>query len=190
MDNLSIPHDLLPEIQKLHDRLNSMAKFIADNDFKMGRQVERLGVQISNMANDILQNIKTPELRKNKSETIGELAKALSKAQLEIGAVTKGSSAHRSKFASYVDMKEVCAPVLEKYGLSTTFDLLSDADGEVFFLTLTLMHGSGEWKETTAPIFVDKAPESLPFHQRIGYAEKYVRRYMYRAMLDLAEESE
>ncbi len=121
------------------------------------------------------------------SETIGELSKAMSAAKAEISPISRGGMAQRGKFASLEDMFEVCDPIMAKYDLSSTFGLNTNEHGE-FIITMLLSHCSGEWIENRALLKELEGNSSVPYHQRVASAEKSLRRYMYRAMLNLAEE--
>lgn len=162
---------------KLNKRFSEMGRVMLDNN-----------KQILDKVQESVKPVKMT-LKPNKSENIGDLTAALSKAQKEMGGVGKGASANRGKFASLMDIMEVTTPILEKYELATSFLVGTNEYGE-YVLTMILSHKSGQWLETSAFLNDSQSQSSLPFHQKIGSAEKYMRRYMYRAMVCLAEESD
>ena len=171
-------------ITKLNDRFNGMGKVVMeakDSSIKLQTRLEQI---ITDIANKPILRVTYP----NRSETIGKIAAALSNAQQEIGSISGSGTANRGIFTTMEDMEEVCAPILKKYELSISCQLITNELGE-FVLVMVLAHSSGEWFESRALIREDQAGTSLPFHQKIGYAEKYLKRYMYRTMLCLADNS-
>ena len=117
-----------------------------------------------------------------KSESIKELALALSKFQKAVGAVTKDSiNPHfKSKYASLDSIWESIRPKLEFYGLSVS--QFPSGDNE---LTTIVMHSSGEWIADTARMNVDK-----PTPQGQGSAITYMRRYALSGALGLSTEED
>src|SRR3972149_2059437 len=82
----------------------------------------------------------------NKSETIGKLAEALSKAQGMMRGAVKDSENPFFK-AAYADLASVwdaCREPLSKCGLSVTQTTRIADNGEPVIIT-TLLHASGEW---------------------------------------------
>lgn len=107
-----------------------------------------------------------------KSEQIGELAKALAKAQLDMKAADKSSiNPHfKSKFAGLPEVAEA-AKALAKHGLAYVQGA-STKDGGVAVETM-LMHGdSGQW---VSDVLTLKPQQDTP--QGVGSAITYGRRY-------------
>lgn len=164
-------------ITKLNERLNGMGKLMLEANARMEQAV-------INANNKPIVRLTFP----NKSETIGKIASALSHAQREFGGVAGSGTANRGTFTTLEDMQEATTPILEKYELSVACQMITNELGE-FVLIMTLGHVSSEWFESRALLREEDASQSLPLHQKIGSAEKYLKRYMYRAMLCLADNS-
>ena len=90
------------------------------------------------------------------SPTIGELAKALNKAQADIGSAKKdGTNPHfRSKFATLESVIDVLKGPLYVNGLAYVQQQVHHADG--IGLRTMLMHTSGEWLAATAVLPIDR----------------------------------
>lgn len=121
----------------------------------------------------------------NKSETINELATALSKAQSAIkGAVEDSTNPHfRSKYASLQSYIDSAREPLTKNGLAVT-QLLTDINCESMNLVTietVLMHSSGQWISSTFSVPVSKADA-----QGFGSAVTYARRYSFAAIVGIA----
>jgi hypothetical protein len=121
----------------------------------------------------------------NKSESIKELASALSKAQAMIeGAIKdKTNPAFRSKYADLGACWDACRDPLTKHGLSV-MQLPMIGDGSVRLETI-LMHSSGEFISSEMQIPVSK-------HDAQGYgsALTYARRYALCAFVGIAPEDD
>ena len=125
------------------------------------------------------------------SETIGELAKALAKAQGAIEAASKDTkNPHlRSKYADLGAVWGAIRAPLTSNGLSVTQGLSSEAfdRGWVVNCTTRLAHSSGEWLESTLSL---PAPpqKGISMAQSIGMASTYARRYGLSAMVGVIQE--
>jgi hypothetical protein len=121
----------------------------------------------------------------NTSPEIGQLAAAVSAAQAEMPMVKKGSenSFFKSNYADLADIIGTTLPVIAKHGLAIV--QLPGGDIENQTLTTRLMHASGEWIESTMPLFIPKADA-----QSQGSALTYARRYAYSAILGIATEDD
>ena len=115
------------------------------------------------------------------SESIAELATALSKAQGEMGGAVKGSENPFFK-SKYADLSSVISAIKEpfaKNGLSyIQFPITTtNSIGEKFVGTVTrLMHSSGEWIESEYFLpLLKNDPQS------VGSAITYARRYSLQA---------
>ncbi len=169
-DLLSQQSDEIKASQRqMSERFNAMGKFVKEGFEKLQQQPVP----------------KVCMVYPNKSEQIGELSKAMASAKAEIGSISKGGMANRGKFATLDDMFEVCDPIMDKFELSTTFGI-STNEHEDFVLIMILSHSSGQWIENRALLKENKRGAG-DYHQTLGAAEKYLRRYMYRAMLNLSE---
>ena len=124
-----------------------------------------------------------------RSESIGQLAKALAAAQADFPAVEKGRKAEvRMKAGgsysyTYADLADIMAdvrPVLAKHGLAVA-QPVSTRNGAAIVTTL-LMHTSGEFlgEECELPAVDPGDARSM------GSAVTYSRRYGYTGMLGIA----
>ena len=112
----------------------------------------------------------------NKSETIGKLSLALSKAQSEMPEVKKNAQNPflKNKYADLGAVIETSRPVLAKYELAMTQFPVSD--GDKIGVTTLLAHSSGEWLEDTILISATDA-KGLSFAQSAGVVISYLRRH-------------
>lgn len=107
------------------------------------------------------------------SETIGELAKALCKAQKEMTAALKDSKNPFFK-SNYADLKtcvEASREPLANNELAISQTTLPDKDGVI--CVTTLMHSSGEW--IRGSLFLPSKKHDDP--QQFGSCMTYARRY-------------
>lgn len=118
----------------------------------------------------------------NKSETIGKLALALSKAQGEMkGAVKDTSNPFFKK--SYADLEscwDACRDALKKNELTVT--QLLGFDGTNDTLTTVLAHSSGEWISGHQRLLYKEATA-----QGMGAAQTYARRYGLAAIVGIVQ---
>ena len=116
----------------------------------------------------------------NQSETINELAAALSKAQGEMQAAIKDkiNPFFKSSYADLGSVWDAARPVLSKYGLCImqTTELLSDRNQIV--MVTTLAHTSGQWVKSYLPLNPSKNDS-----QGVGAAITYLRRYSLSAIV-------
>lgn len=119
------------------------------------------------------------------SQSIKEIALALSKAQSEMGAVPKeGKNPHfRSKYPTLESAIESAREALTKNNIS--FPQSPVKIGEEYYVVTTFMHSSGEWIRNYCPLFLDKANM-----QGLGSAITYARRYGLLALAGLAPEDD
>lgn len=121
----------------------------------------------------------------NKSESIKELAAALSKVQSQIGLAKKTSENpfFHSSYADFSSIWETCRKSLTDNGLSVSQLPISE-DNKVGVETI-LMHNSGEWISTKlllTPVKTDP--------QAQGSAITYARRYSLSGIVCLATEED
>jgi hypothetical protein len=120
----------------------------------------------------------------NKSQTIGKLSSALSKAQAEMPVVKMNAQNPflRNKYADLGAVIETSRPILAKYELAITQFPTSDADK--IGVTTCLTHSSGEWLEDTIYIPTTDS-KGLSVAQSAGVVISYLRRYAWAAVLGL-----
>jgi len=124
-----------------------------------------------------------------KSETIGELAKALAAAQGEIENAKKDAENpfFKSKYADLAAVREAYQKPLSKHGLalvqtpSTEFT----EDGMIVSVTTILMHTSGEWVSGQIRAIPGKTDP-----QGIGSCVTYLRRYGAGAITGVAADDD
>ena len=119
------------------------------------------------------------------SESINEIATALAKAQAQIEGARKDSTNPHFK-SSYADLSsvwEACRKALTTNGLSVAQGPVSD-DGRIGVTTM-LMHGSGQWLQST---FYMRPTKDDP--QGAGSVLTYARRYALAAMVGVAPEDD
>jgi hypothetical protein len=120
----------------------------------------------------------------NKSESIKELATALSKAQGEMPAV-QFNAVNPFLKNKYADLGAIIAtskPILAKHGLSVS--QMSGGDGDTVSVTTVLMHQSGEWMESTMSLKIgDEKGKSTA--QVAGSIITYLRRYSLASILGM-----
>lgn len=120
------------------------------------------------------------------SESIVELADALSKAQGELKHAAKSAENpfFKSHYADLAGVTDACRGVLAKNGLSVIHGAES-TDGLMVTVTCRLMHKSGQWIETALAL---KPTKSDP--QGMGSAITYARRYTLAAIVGVATEDD
>ena len=129
------------------------------------------------------------------SESLNELAGALSQAQGEFPSIPKDCTAKiRTKNGGeysfrYADLETILAsvrPVLAKHGLSLICDVQFQvtSNGRAMVATVRLMHSSGQWVESS-PLAVPIEPDSYDRQpaQACGSSATYATRYAIEALL-------
>ena len=121
----------------------------------------------------------------NKSESIKELAAALSKFQGETNNAFKGKQGHGYAYADLASILEQARPILAKNGLSVV-QMPSNADAGYVAIETAVIHSSGEWLEQVyaMPIPENKRNSGA---QNMGSAITYARRYALAAALGIAQ---
>lgn len=122
-----------------------------------------------------------------KSDSIKELATALSKAQGEIShaGFDKTNPHFRSKYASIASILHAIQEPLTKYGLSVIQGIHLNEVNEQFVSTM-IIHSSGEWIEDDGVKLLNDKGNM----QGLGSAYTYARRYGLQAMLRVAVEDD
>jgi ERF superfamily len=118
----------------------------------------------------------------NQSESIADLAAALSKAQASITGALKDSANpfFKSKYADLASCWDACRKPLTDNGLAV-IQTIEAGEGRAVLVT-TLAHLGGEWIKSYCPILTkDDSPQAL------GSAITYARRYALAAMVGLAQ---
>lgn len=121
----------------------------------------------------------------NKSESIGNLAAALAKAQKAIkGALRDAQNPHfKHLYADLASIWEACREALAENELAVT--QLPSADGAVVKLETILMHSSGEYISGELAVTArDGSPQS------VGSAITYLRRYGLASIVGVAPTGE
>ncbi len=125
------------------------------------------------------------------SDSIGELAGALAKAQGSMTGVGKGKDGYGYKYADLASVIDTARKPLSDNGLaiSQTHTLMRNP-GKPSILTQTiLMHESGEWIKSSLDIPLTPMKQ-LSTPQIIGIAATYSRRYSYQAIVGIASEED
>lgn len=118
----------------------------------------------------------------NQSESIAELAAALSKAQADITGALKDSSNpfFKSKYADLASCWDACRKQLAANGLAVI--QTTDVTDAGVVLVTTLAHSSGQWMRGILPIVTkDAGPQAQ------GSGITYARRYALAAIVGLAQ---
>lgn len=120
-----------------------------------------------------------------KSDAIGKLAEALSKAQGRMKGAAKDSSNpfFKSRYADLASVWDACRDALADEGLSVMQP--ARAEGAKVTVTTLLAHASGEWLSEDLTI---TAKEDTP--QAVGSAITYARRYGLSSMVGIAPEDD
>lgn len=121
----------------------------------------------------------------NKSETIANLAQALSKAQGQMGSAKKDADNpyFKSKYADLASVVDAIKEPLSKNGLA--YSQLPFVDEHGVHVETILMHLSGEWvssKLTMRPVKTDP--------QGVGSTLTYARRYGLQSMVGIAADDD
>ena len=121
----------------------------------------------------------------NKSESIAQLAEALSKAQAEMAGAKKdmANPFFKSKYADLASVWDACREPLGKYGLSVS--QMPETRDTYVVVTTMLMHSSGEWLANELAMMPVKNDP-----QGIGSCITYIRRYSLAAIVGIAPEDD
>ena len=126
------------------------------------------------------------------SETINELAEAISVAQGKIENVTRDQTADKYKYANLAQVLEMSRPLLAENDLSIV-QCPGTAENGDMELTTRVMHKSGQWIESTfdMPIVIPMSKagnEMMSAPQAAGSTLSYMRRYAMSSVLGIAQE--
>jgi len=119
------------------------------------------------------------------SAEIGELAKALPKAQAAIAKVTKDAANPHfaSRYASLSEIADAILPAMNDHGITVLQP--STAGAGMVQVTTCLLHESGQWLRSTHTVPVTKADA-----QGVGSALTYARRQGLQSLLTVAPQGE
>ena len=150
---------------------------------------------------------KAPYVPQTRSDTIGNLVKALAAAQAEYKTIKKGTEnpvySTEKRKAMYAELCDVIAatqPALNKHGLVVIQSTSTSIERKTVTVETTLFHESGEWKSSHLEIPATQRNkrwnEDLKKNeyyerfdgQTIGAATTYGRRYDYSSMVGVASE--
>lgn len=120
----------------------------------------------------------------NKSESIKNLAGALTRAQAEMPVVKMDAKNPflKYKYATLGALINACRPILAKNELSVVQFPVND--GDKVGVSTTLIHSSGEWIEDSVYIPTDEQ-KGLSTVQTVGVAITYLRRYSLASLLSM-----
>jgi len=124
------------------------------------------------------------EATMNKSDSINEIAIALSAVQGEIKDVHKEKSGYGYKYADLSQVLDIARPLLHKHGLAIT-QLCGSADEKVTVETV-LMHTSGQWLSGTIEMLPEKG-KGRSSAQDVGAVISYARRYALAAIIGVTQ---
>src|SRR3954466_14258693 len=145
----------------------------------------------------LISRIRRPVMPRS-SETIGAIASALAKAQIELQNPEKSLTAtirspfpregDRSfRYASLAAGLDLVRRSLGRHEIATVQTTSIDETGGLIRLTTTLAHSSGEWVSSDWPVC--PAPETAAPH-RMGAALTYARRYALFTLVGIAGEDD
>lgn len=123
----------------------------------------------------------------NKSDDIGNLAKALSDLQGEITDAFKGSTARSHSYADLEAVLKIARPLMNKHGLSIS-QMPESSDATGVTINNILMHTSNEWISSSmfmplVKIMSRDGKEVINVAQQMGSAISYARRYCLTSIL-------
>ncbi len=122
----------------------------------------------------------------NQSESINELAKALSQTQGKMTAAKKDTANpfFKSKYADLSSVWEACRAPMAEHGLAV-IQTTNPTDGRSVELVTTLMHSSGQWMSGTLTMIPSKQDP-----QGMGSCLTYMRRYALSAILGVSQDDD
>jgi hypothetical protein len=125
------------------------------------------------------------ETTNNRSDKLGELAKALAKAQSEMTAALKSSeNPHfRSRYADLAAVFDACKEALNKNGFAIVQRVENDANGAC--VETMLLHSSGEFVSSKCWL-----PVAQKTAQAYGSAITYARRYGLTSLAGVAADED
>ena len=121
------------------------------------------------------------------SESLSNLATALSKAQGEAKDIVKGKQGYGYKYATLESILSMLRPILSSNGLSVIQS--NGNDGNLITVTTRLMHSSGEWLEDSGGVEFQLL-KGMNNAQSVGSAISYLRRYQISAFMNITSDED
>lgn len=125
----------------------------------------------------------------NKSESINELADALSKFQGEVQDAERTSKSYTGKYAKLEDIFSIIRPRLAKHGLSFV-QVAHSENGKEIKIDTMLMHKSGQYISGSLTIDVPAPKGQSNALQEVGKAMSYAKRYAIMGMAGMCQKDE
>lgn len=118
------------------------------------------------------------------SDSINEIALALSNVQGELEDVHKDSQGYGYTYADLSAIFRAIRPLLKKHGLSLA-QPVGGKNGQTSLFTV-LMHSSGQYMYAVYNISADLSNKKMNLYQAAGSAITYLRRYCASSMIGIA----
>ena len=155
--------------------------------------MSELTEEADKLANPVGATETLPEPRvfnESMSNTIGELAGALAKAQGAMENGTKGKQGYGYKYMELGALIEIARPELSKNGIAVhqSHELVKGKTPSVVTHT-TVMHASGEWFKSSLELPI-KMTANLSPSQAVGVNCTYGRRYALQSICLVASEED
>jgi len=157
---------------------------------ELNAQVLDLKVELNERPEKIVREVHEVVIENSgQSDSLGELALALSKAQSEFKAVSKDSEGYGYSYANLTSILKYAQPIYTQYVIAIVQLGVSKMMGKTPLagVKTIITHESGEWisSEMYQPVVKTKQ-NSLT--QNIGIVNSYFRRYMIQSVLCLSTE--
>ena len=121
------------------------------------------------------------------SESLSNLATALSKAQGEAKDIVKGKQGYGYKYATLESILSMLRSILSSNGLSVIQS--NGNEGNLITVTTRLMHSSGEWLEDSGGVEFQLL-KGMNNAQSVGSAISYLRRYQISAFMNITSDED
>lgn len=121
------------------------------------------------------------------SESLSNIATALSKAQGEAKDIVKGKQGYGYKYATLESILSMLRPILSSNGLSVIQS--NGNEGNLITVTTRLMHSSGEWLEDSGGVEFQLL-KGMNNAQSVGSAISYLRRYQISAFMNITSDED
>ena len=118
------------------------------------------------------------------SETIGQIALALSKAQGQITGAKKDGKSNRNRYATLSSVQDAIRGPLADYELSYFQATQIEDSAEILFTML--VHSSGEWYRTENVIPPSQGNKGMSDIQSYGSTLTYLKRYQLSALVGVS----
>jgi len=127
------------------------------------------------------------EREKLQSDQIGEIMKALSKAQSKFPKILKNKQGYGYKYADLESLINAIGETLGENNLSFT-QYLDEVDGNHILYTI-LSHENGQWIKSKIKLILDHAKKMSPM-QNLGSAITYARRYGLQTIVGVSSDED